>query len=191
MRGAPTRMTDSHVTRAGEKLEAALKKFGVSAAGKICADLGSHKGGFVDCLLQRGAAKVHSVDTSYGTLAWELRKDPRVVVHERRNALHWRPPETIDVVSIDVGWTRQEHILPHVFSWNPAPRIVISLLKPHYEAEEGELIKGVLPDALGEAAVERVLAKLKALNLPSPEVMESPIRGGAGNREFLLGFAAS
>lgn len=181
----------THATRAGAKLEAALEHYGISPAGKICADLGSHKGGFVDCLLQRGAAKVHSVDTSYGTLAWELRKNPKVVVHERRNALHWRPPESVDLVSIDVGWTRQELILPHVFSWNPPPKIVVSLLKPHYEAEEGELIKGVLPDALGDVVVERVLAKLAALHLPKPDVMESPIRGGAGNREFLLGFTAS
>lgn len=178
----------SHATRAGAKLEHALERFEINVDGKVCADLGSHKGGFVDCLLQRKAAKVHSVDTSYGTLAWELRKDPRVVVHERRNALHWRPPEPVDLVSIDVGWTRQELILPHVFSWNPVPQTVISLLKPHYEAEENDLIKGVLPDALGEGIVARVLDKLRHLGIREPKVIESPIRGGAGNREFLLGF---
>ena len=94
-------------TRAGTKLAHALSSFAFNPAEGVCVDLGSHEGGFVDCLLQHGAPKVHSVDTSYGTLAWKLRQDPRVVIHERRNALHWRPPEPVHLVTIDVGWTPQ------------------------------------------------------------------------------------
>ena len=93
-------------------LAAALSAFELDVTGLVCADLGSHVGGFVDCLLQRDAARVYSVDTSYGTLAWRLRKDPRVVVLERTNALHVELPEHVDLVTVDVGWTPQHHILP-------------------------------------------------------------------------------
>ena len=102
------------VSRGGEKLAAALDHFGMDVGGLCCADLGSHVGGFVDCLLQRGAAKVFSVDTSYGTLAWKLRKDDRVVVMERTNAMHVELPEPVDLVTIDVGWTPQAKVLPNV-----------------------------------------------------------------------------
>ncbi len=102
------------VSRGGEKLAAALDHFDMDVGGLCCADLGSHVGGFVDCLLQRGAAKVFSVDTSYGTLAWKLRKDDRVVVMERTNAMHVELPEPVDLVTIDVGWTPQAKVLPNV-----------------------------------------------------------------------------
>ena len=99
------RQPNSHpyVGKGGLKLEFALDAFGVEPTHWTAADLGSHVGGFVDCLLQRGAAKVYSVDTSYGTLAWKLRTDPRVVVMERTNAMHVRLPEPVDLVSIDAG----------------------------------------------------------------------------------------
>src|SRR5215213_1612736 len=100
------------VSRAGQKLDHALATFGVDVTGFVCADLGSNTGGFVDCLLQRGADRVYAVDTGYGVLAWRLRKDPRVVVMERTNAMHVRLPEPVDLVTIDVAWTRQRHILP-------------------------------------------------------------------------------
>src|SRR5678809_598758 len=98
------------VSRAGLKLEHALHHFGIDAQGFTCADLGSNTGGFVDCLLQRGAAKVYAVDTGYGVLEWKLRKDPRVVVMERTNAMHVVLPEPVEVVTIDVAWTKQRHI---------------------------------------------------------------------------------
>src|SRR3954469_14010568 len=100
------------VSRAGQKLEHALATFAVDVSGRICADLGSNTGGFVDCLLQRGAAKVYAVDTGYGALDWKLRKDPRVVVMERTNAMHVTLPEKVPFVCIDVAWTRQKRILP-------------------------------------------------------------------------------
>src|ERR1700690_3710153 len=102
----------NYVSRAGQKLEHALRSFAIDPTGKICADLGCSTGGFTDCLLQHGASKVYAVDTGYGVLDWKLRKDSRVVVMERVNAMHVQLPELVDVVSIDVAWTRQRRILP-------------------------------------------------------------------------------
>jgi 23S rRNA (cytidine1920-2'-O)/16S rRNA (cytidine1409-2'-O)-methyltransferase len=104
----------SFVSRAGHKLEAALVAFSIDATGRTCADLGANVGGFTDCLLRYGAARVYAVDTAYGILAWTLRKDPRVVVRDRTNALHVRLPEPVTLVAVDVGWTKQEKILPVV-----------------------------------------------------------------------------
>src|SRR3954463_348007 len=100
------------VSRAGQKLEHALETFRLDVGGSVCADLGSNAGGFVDCLLQRGAVKVYAVDTGYGALEWKLRKDPRVVAMERTNAMHATLPEAVSFICIDVAWTRQKHILP-------------------------------------------------------------------------------
>src|SRR5436305_1493020 len=100
------------VSRAGQKLEHALVNFGIDVSGWVCADLGSNVGGFVDCLLQSGAKKVYAIDTGYGALEWKLRKDPRVVVMERTNAMHVKLPEPVKLVSIDVAWTKQKNILP-------------------------------------------------------------------------------
>src|SRR5687768_17788567 len=100
------------VSRAGQKLEHALSYFAIDVSGLVCADLGCNTGGFTDCLLQRGAAKVYALDTGYGALAWTLRKDPRVVVMERTNAMHATLPQLVALVCIDVAWTRQRHILP-------------------------------------------------------------------------------
>src|ERR1051325_6264535 len=94
------------VSRAGIKLEHALNTFGLDVSGLTCADLGSNAGGFVDCLLRRGAAKVYAIDTGYGALDWKLRKDARVVVMERTNAMHATLPEKVAVVTIDVAWTK-------------------------------------------------------------------------------------
>src|SRR4051812_1562628 len=102
----------SFVSRAGQKLEHVLATFGIDVAGRTCADLGSNVGGFVDCLLQRGAAKVYSIDTGYGVLDWKLRNDARVVVMERANAIHVTLPEKVSLVTIDVAWTKQRIILP-------------------------------------------------------------------------------
>src|SRR3989344_5513527 len=104
------------VSRAGEKLEFALREFGISVEGLVAADLGSSTGGFVDCLLKNGADKVYSIDTAYGVLDWNLRQNPKVKVIERTNALHAILPEKADFISIDVGWTPQKLILPHALN---------------------------------------------------------------------------
>lgn len=125
---------DPFVSRGGLKLAAALDAFGLDPRGLRCADLGCNVGGFTDCLLQRGAAHVFAVDTSYGTLAWKLRNDPRVTVLERRNALHLDPRSALDaaasdagnhacdLVVIDLGWTRQRLALPAAIRWLRVPR---------------------------------------------------------------------
>jgi len=177
---------NKYVTRAGVKLEHALETFGLDVTGRVCADLGSHQGGFVDCLLAHGAAKVYSVDTSYGTLAWKLRKDPRVVVLERTNAMHLELPETVDVVTIDVAWTRQRYVLPAAArALGPEGRI-ISLVKPQYEALEEEREAGVVPEANQETVLGRVRADAAAAGLAILGEARSPIKGGGGNVEHLF-----
>jgi len=167
----------------------ALEHFGLNVSGKTCCDLGSHIGGFVDALLQSGAARVYSVDTCYGTLAWKLRNDPRVVVLERTNALHVSLGEKVDLVTSDVGWTRQEMILPRAVSLLGKGGFLLSLVKPQYEAEKDELVRGtgrVSDEALGEiiARVRRVAVDL-GLPIRGPDV--TPFVGGKGkNPEFFL-----
>lgn len=176
---------NAFVSRGGEKLSAALNHFSLDPTGLICADLGSHVGGFVDCLLSHGARRVYSVDTSYGTLAWKLRKDERVVVIERQNAMHVELPEPIDLITIDVGWTPQRKILPsacHLLT--PAGRVV-TLIKPHYEAPKSALVDGVLPDMAVESVLSNVLATAVAAGWTVEGTVESPIRGHGGNTEHL------
>src|SRR5688500_4519805 len=143
-------------SRAGRKLDHALTTFNIDLTGFTCADLGSNVGGFVDCLLRRGAAKVYAIDTGYGALDWKLRKDPRVVVMERTNAMHAQLPEAVDLVAIDVAWTKQRHILPAARRMVADVGRVVTLIKPHYEADPAHLLKGVLTPT----AVERVDVRL-------------------------------
>jgi 23S rRNA (cytidine1920-2'-O)/16S rRNA (cytidine1409-2'-O)-methyltransferase len=173
------------VSRAGQKLEHALASFGIDVTGFVCADLGSNAGGFVDCLLRRGAAKVYAIDTGYGALEWKLRKDPRVVVMERTNAMHVTLPEPVDFVSIDVAWTKQRHILPAAERMLKEDGQVVTLIKPHYEAEAGMLRKGVLPGEHLEAVVERVKRQIGEIGFEVEGVVTSPIKGAKGNFEVL------
>lgn len=179
------------VTRAGEKLSAALTHFQFSVEGLICADLGSHAGGFVDCLLQAGAAKVYSVDTSYGTLAWKLRKDPRVAVMERTNAMHVQLPEPVDVVTIDVAWTRQFMILPNAKALLKPGGTALTLIKPHYESDSLDLIQGVLPENKFDTVVDRVCEGIRAMNWIVDGTFVSPLQGHGGNREVFARLRAS
>ncbi|MFH0980711.1 MAG: SAM-dependent methyltransferase [Planctomycetota bacterium] len=176
---------ETFVSRGGHKLAAALAAFRIDPRGRICADLGSHVGGFVDCLLQRGAVLVYAVDTCYGTLAWKLRRDPRVVVYERTNALHFVPPRPVELVTIDVGWTKQRLILESARKMLQPDGAIITLIKPHYEAPADRLVKGILPDVWFGPTVQEVLNSVSALGLRIVDTVESPIRGHAGNRELL------
>ena len=190
-----TRPSNVYVSRGGDKLAAALDHFKVNVTGSVCADLGSHVGGFVDCLLQRRAERVYSVDTCYGTLAWKLRRDPRVVVRERANAMHVTLPEPVDTVTIDVGWTAQARILPNAArligepperksaACTPANASVITLIKPHYEAPGELLVDGILPDEVVNEVVDGVLQMIIAAGWTVCGTCPSPIRGHAGNRE--------
>jgi 23S rRNA (cytidine1920-2'-O)/16S rRNA (cytidine1409-2'-O)-methyltransferase len=180
-----------YVSRAGQKLAAALDHFSVDPAGLVCADLGSHVGGFVDCLLQRGAARVYSVDTAYGLLAWRLRKDPRVVVLERTNAMHVTLPEPVDLATIDVGWTRQAHILPATARLLKPSGRVVTLIKPHYEAQHltdaalFPLTAGVLGEEHVEEVTQLVCKQIEQTGWKLEGTMRSPLRGHGGNAECL------
>src|SRR3954464_11013879 len=149
-------------SRAGQKLDHALNVFRIDVTGLTCADLGSNVGGFVDCLLQRGAAKVYAVEKGYGVLEYRLRKDPRVVVMERTNAMHVELPEKVALVSIDVAWTRQRNILPAARRILADDGVVVTLIKPHYEAPKDLLKKGILPEAEVEGVVESVKRDIEA-----------------------------
>ncbi len=177
------------VSRGGEKLDHALTELAVDVSDLVCADLGSHVGGFVDCLLRRGAAKVYSIDTSYGTLAWTLRRDPRVIVMERTNALHAKLPECVDLVTIDVGWTKQSKVLETAAAMLRSGGRVVTLIKPHYEARPDQLVGGVLPVDVAAAVVDDVLRDVAAAGWDVEASCESPIAGHGGNREWFARLA--
>jgi 23S rRNA (cytidine1920-2'-O)/16S rRNA (cytidine1409-2'-O)-methyltransferase len=175
------------VSRAGEKLEFALAEFKLNVKGLVCADLGSSTGGFVDCLLQNGAKKVYAVEVGYGTIDWNLRNDKRVVVMERTNAIHIELPEKVDLITIDVGWTKQEKILPNAFRNLSEAGVVISLIKPHYEADQKYLRKGKLLDERVNEVLTQVKKDIKYAGGQVIKTAESPILGEKGkNREFLV-----
>jgi len=173
------------VSRGGDKLAAALNEFGIDVTGRVCADLGSHVGGFADCLLQRGASRVYSIDTSYGTLAWRLRKDARVVVLERTNAMHVQLPEPMDLITIDVGWTKQTRILPSAARLIGTDGEVVTLIKPHYEASRELLVGGVLLQSAFDEVIASVRVAIESLGWTVKNIMPSPIPGHGGNREML------
>ncbi len=189
----------TYVSRAGLKLHHALHTFAVDPRGLVCADFGCNVGGFTDCLLRHHAARVYALDTGYGTLAWTLRNDPRVVVMERTNALHALPPSSlgattdaaipISLVVIDMGWTPQRLCVPAALKWlslasptnTHTPRI-ITLVKPHYEVRPDEkhlLRAGVLSDAESGRIAERVRTDFEALGVRVAGLTRSPILGGA------------
>jgi len=174
-----------YVGKGGLKLEFALREFRIKVNGLVTADLGCHVGGFTDCLLQHGAARVYAVDTAYGVLAWKLRRDPRVVVLERTNALYWHPPEPVNLVVADLGWTKQEKSLPAAASMVRPGGVVLSLLKPQYECPRAWLRRGVLdPARLPEVMqmVRTVIPATLCLEAEAP----SPLRGSGGNVEVWL-----
>jgi len=177
--------TCPYVSRGGVKLAAALREFGLDVAGWTCADFGSHIGGFVDCLLQHGAAKVYAVDTGYGVLDYRLRRDPRVVVCERTNALHYVCPEPCDLVTVDVGWTPQRLILPAVrHTLRPGGR-VLTLIKPQYEAPREWLSGGVVPPERLPAVRDACRQDVRGLGWQIAREIESPLRGHGGNTEYV------
>ena len=154
-----------YASRAGEKLEFALKSFGLSVKGLTCADFGTNTGGFVDCLLCFGAQKVYAVETGYGVLDWKLRNDPRVAPLERTNAMHVSLPEKVDLISVDVSWTRLAKILPSALQNLKTDGQIIALVKPHYEAEPKHLRKGKLSDEFIPEVLDSVKNQTEKLGL--------------------------
>lgn len=172
-----------YVGKGGLKLEYALDHFDLDVKGYIAADLGSHIGGFTDCLLQKGAWKVYSVDTAYGVFAWTLRNDERVILFERTNAMYWQPPELVDVVIIDLGWTRQDKSLVTASKAVKQDGIILSLVKPQYEAEKEWLEKGVLSPEKLEDTLEKARSRVPD-DLELTGEVESAYPGGGGNLEY-------
>jgi len=182
------------VSRGGVKLAAALDAFGIDCRGKVALDVGASTGGFTDCLLRRGAARVHAVDTGRGQIDASLRADPRVVLHERTNARTLDAatvPDAVDVAAIDVSFISARKILPAVAGrLAPGARVVV-LVKPQFEARREEVRPGglVLDAAVRARVVEEVAGAAEALGLVRIGVLPSPIAGAHGNAEILLGLA--
>jgi 23S rRNA (cytidine1920-2'-O)/16S rRNA (cytidine1409-2'-O)-methyltransferase len=178
------------VSRGGLKLNAALDRFGISVTGRICLDIGASTGGFTDCLLQRGATRVHAVDVGTGQLDWKIRSDSRVTVHEKLNARYLRFEdigEPVDLAVCDVSFISVTLILPAAVPLlQPGGEMVI-LVKPQFEAGKGQVGKGgiVRDPELHAATCRRVAEAVQQLGFKT-EIMESPILGAEGNREFLL-----
>jgi len=180
-------------SRGGVKLLAALDAFALDVAGWTCADFGANVGGFTDALLTRGAEKVCAVDTGYGQLAWRLRRDARVVVMERTNALYADPPAGgVDLVTIDVAFTPQRLIVPAAARWLGAAGHIVSLVKPHYEraksdprAARAAARRPIGPDG-ARAICDAVCRDLAEMGLAPRAVAPSPLRGKGGNVEFFL-----
>lgn len=184
-----------YVSRGGLKLEQALKHWQIDVAGRTCLDVGTSTGGFTDCLLQRGAKRVIAIDTGHGQIDFRLRQDPRVRLLEKTNARYLTPlGETVDLVVIDVSFISATLVLPAVIEAAfPAPperrgRQIVVLVKPQFEAGREQVGKGgiVKDPVVQKAAVEKVRHALLALGCTQSDVIESPILGGEGNREFLL-----
>ncbi|MEE9617952.1 MAG: TlyA family RNA methyltransferase [Anaerolineae bacterium] len=192
------------VGRGGEKLEAALVRFGLDVTGAVAADVGASTGGFTDCLLQHGARRVYAIDVGYGQLDWRLRNDPRVVVMERTNARYLEDlPEPVDVVTADVSFISLRLILPMVVRWFTPPFPpptgggkggVVALIKPQFEAGRRDVGQGGVgrDPEVHRRVLERVLGIAAGLDLGLCGLMPSPLRGPAGNVEFLAwwGFGA-
>lgn len=175
------------VSRGGLKLAHAISNFKLKISNLTVLDVGSSTGGFVDCLLQNGSSKVYALDTAYGELAWKLRNDPRVVVMERTNILHLNSlAEAVDLITIDAGWTKLGLILPIVKNFLKPEGQIIALLKPHYEADKADLVKGVLKPEKLQLVKDSVENQIVNLGFEIKDEIESPVLGGGGNTEYLL-----
>ncbi len=178
------------VGRGGEKLAAAFARFGLDVRGAVCLDVGASTGGFTDCLLQHGAARVYAVDVGHGQLHERLRTDPRVVVMERCNARRLRAgdlPETAGFACIDVSFISLTIILPAVRELLRPGAALVTLIKPQFEAGRSQVGRGgvVRDEAVRQAVVDRLRAEGERVGFEWLGVCASPLRGPAGNVEFL------
>ena len=180
-----------YVSRGGLKLEKALKEFKIDVNGCMCIDVGSSTGGFVDCLLKHGANKVFAVDVGYGQLAWELRKDPRVVIIERTN-IRYMTEENItvpmDIATIDVSFISLRLVIPNLLKFIKDDGIIIALIKPQFEVGKGKVGKGgiVRDSSLHIQVVEDLKDFFIKQGLLCSSVIPSPILGMKGNKEFII-----
>jgi len=179
------------VSRGGIKLESALAAFGINVNERICLDVGASTGGFTDCLLKHGAKKVFAVDVGYGQLAWKLRQDQRVVAVERTN-IRFMPSEMItslmDFVTIDVSFISLKIVVPSVLKFMKKDGAIIALIKPQFEVGKGRVGKGgVVKDVCLHSEVIKSLSDFfSEAGLSIKGVIDSPILGPKGNKEFLI-----
>jgi 23S rRNA (cytidine1920-2'-O)/16S rRNA (cytidine1409-2'-O)-methyltransferase len=157
----------------------------------VCADIGASTGGFTDCLLQRGAAKVYAIDVGYGQLDWKLRQDPRVVVMERTNARHLKAgdlAEPLDLAVIDASFISLKLLLPPLPVFFRASPLILALIKPQFEVGKGKVGKGgvVRDQLLHQQVLDEISEYARGLQLRSQGITDSPILGPKGNREFLI-----
>jgi len=185
-----------YVSRGGIKLAAGLDHFHIDPAGFVCADIGASTGGFTDCLLQRGAAKVYAVDVGYGQLDWKLRQDKRVVVMERTNARNLKAediPDPLDLAVIDASFISLKLLLPPLLVFFRKEARILALIKPQFEVERGMVGRGgVVRDSdLHDAVVAEISDSAQAMGLKALGVTASPILGPKGNKEFLIYLASA
>lgn len=177
-----------YVSRGGEKLSAALSQFAVSVTGYICADLGASTGGFTDCLLQHGAAKVYAIDVGYGQLDYRLQTDARVVVMDRTNARYLESlAEPVNIVTIDASFISLKLLLPAAVRWLTSSGSIICLIKPQFEAGQSDVGKGgiVKDPAVHRRVIMDILNFADQIALHVNGLIRSPIKGHEGNIEFL------
>jgi 23S rRNA (cytidine1920-2'-O)/16S rRNA (cytidine1409-2'-O)-methyltransferase len=183
-----------YVGRGGLKLAHALEAFGIDVSGRTALDIGASTGGFTDVLLQRGARRVVALDVGHGQLDWKIRNDPRVIVMERVNARSLRPADlpsdtgSFGIVTIDVSFISLRHILPVVPPLLDPSGDLVALVKPQFESKREEVGKGgiVGDPSVHERVVSEVIAAANELGLTRAGLVESPVTGMEGNREFLL-----
>ncbi len=179
------------VSRGGLKLEAALDEYDIIVTGVIAADIGASTGGFTDCLLKRGAAKVYAIDVGYGQLDWKLRNDERVIVMEKLNARYLKPDtlgEKVDIAVMDLSFISLTKVVPSALGLLKPGGIIVSLIKPQFEVGKGEVGKGGI--VRDEGKRDQVVEKIKKFfidnNVEVKGVIPSPILGAEGNKEFLI-----
>ncbi len=180
-----------YVSRGGYKLQGGLEGFSFDPKGMICADIGASSGGFTDCLLQNGAAKVYAVDVAYGQLDWKLRQDERVIVIERFNARNISKkeiPEPLNLAVIDAAFISVTKLLPPLLPLFTEPVAIICLIKPQFELPKKLIPKGgvVQNPAHHQLAIDSVTGFVQSSGMQAAQVVPSPILGPRGNREFLL-----
>lgn len=176
------------VSRGGDKLAGALDDFQLNVSERVCADVGASTGGFTDCLLQNGAARVYAIDVGYGQLDYTLRQDARVIVMERTNARYLTElPERINLAVVDASFISLRLLLPAIKGWLLSPADVITLIKPQFEAGKRDVDKGgvVKDSAIHARVLEEILTFAHEKGFVIRGLTTSPIKGPAGNIEFL------
>lgn len=183
------RQSSRFVSRGGDKLAAALDSCLIEPRGVTCLDVGCSTGGFTDCLLQRGAARVYAVDVGYGQFDWRLRQDPRVVLIERTNIRYidrTTIPESVDLVVIDVSFISLTKVLPPSIQFLRPGSVVVALVKPQFEVGKGQVGRGgiVREETQRQDVLQRIVRFASEVGLQTTKTLDCPIKGKKGNHEI-------